>query len=81
MTLQSTAKRWWHSLTIWFGNACVAGGYALNELSKNSDDIRNALGHYGASVVSAIGVAVILLRLKTKAAVAGTPAAKSQDAP
>lgn len=79
MTIESTAKRWWHSFTIWFGNAATVSGVALQELSKSTEDIRNALGQYGGAVVSAIGVAVILLRLKTKAAVHGTPAAKSRE--
>lgn len=69
-------KKYWHSATIWAGKVMAVAGTVLQEVSKSSDDIRAALGQYGGAVVAGIGVAVILLRLKTKSAIAGTPAAK-----
>jgi hypothetical protein len=75
----SGIKRWWHSFTIWFGNACAVAGTVIQQIDTSSSDLRAALGHYGGAVIAALGVAVILLRLKTGAAIAGTPIAKSQD--
>jgi ABC-type Fe3+-siderophore transport system permease subunit len=62
-------KRWWHSLTIWVGKSLAVAGTVLQELSKNTDDIRNALGTYGGAVVAGIGISIVLLRLRTKSAV------------
>lgn len=63
-------KRWWHSLTIWVGKAMVVAGTVLEQLSQHRDDIQDALGKYGGTVIAGIGVAMILLRLRTKSAVA-----------
>lgn len=63
-------KRWWHSLTIWVGKALTVGGLVLEELSQHRADIQDALGQYGGAVITAIGVTMILLRLRTKSAVA-----------
>jgi hypothetical protein len=72
-------KKWWHSFTIWFGNAMAVAGTVIQQIDTQSSDLRNALGHYGGAVIAALGVAVILLRLKTGAAIAGTPIAKAQQ--
>jgi membrane protein DedA with SNARE-associated domain len=77
----SGIKKWWHSFTIWFGNAMAVAGTVIQQIDTSSSDLRAALGHYGGAVIAALGVAVILLRLKTKSAVAGTPAAKSLETP
>jgi hypothetical protein len=73
-------KRWWHSFTIWFGNAMAVAGTVIQQIDAQSSDLREALGHYGGAVIAALGIAVILLRLKTGAAIAGTPIAKAEQA-
>lgn len=72
----SGIKKWWHSFTIWVGNAMAVAGTVIQQVDKS--DLRDALGHYGGAVIAAFGVIVILLRLKTGAAIAGTPAAKAE---
>lgn len=63
------AKRWWRSLTIWVGKAMIVAGTILEQLSQHRDDIQDALGKYGGTVIAGIGVAMILLRLRSNSAV------------
>lgn len=63
--IETAAKRWWHSLTIWFGLLLVALGASVEYLTTVSPLLAPYFGKWGGAVTVAIGLANVLLRLRT----------------
>lgn len=59
------AKRWWASLSIWFGGFLVVAGTLVQYLDTVSPTIGAYFGQWGGVVTVGIGVANVLLRLRT----------------
>lgn len=69
MSFYDDAKRWWRSKTLAFGGSLTVVGQVLDQLKDTSEQWASYLGRWGGMAITAIGVAVIVLRFKTKKAV------------
>lgn len=69
MTFADDVKRWWHSLTIWFGSFLVVLGAVIEYVNASSGLLAPYFGKWGGLVTLAIGVLSVLLRLRTTMAI------------
>lgn len=72
-------KKWRESLTIRFAGWLVVLGAVIQYLAIAQPDLTPFLGKWGGLVTVAIGIANVLLRLRTAGAIAGTMAAAREQ--
>ncbi len=64
-TYYGTAKRWWHSITIWFGTLLMVAGVAVEYINTESNILAPYFGKWGGAVTVGIGVLNVVLRMRT----------------
>lgn len=65
MSIYGDFRRWWASRTINFGALLILAAQALEYAQSREAVLLQYFGEYGPAVFTAVGIAVIALRLVT----------------
>lgn len=75
MNWKTDVKRWFQSLSVWWANALIFLGAALQLAETQFNLVSPYLGKWSGATLFAIGLVNLWLRLRTATAIAGTKAA------